>query len=392
MRRLTRSQARRAAIAAAGLARPRPARADVRHFRRVVRDLDVVQLDSVNVLARAHELLFFARIGAHDVEALRRWLWTSREMLEGWVHVASLVPMETEPLHRFRQRGRWEDPGAWAQKVTDAMPGYGDRVRDEVERDGPLRTSDLSDPGERTEGMWGWSPGRKVLHHLFSSGRIAIHERTPDFVPWYAAVDDVVPPEVRDLPDTPRDVAHERLLVRAARAQGWGTAKSLRDHHRLPYLAEVREAIARLEARGELVRIDVEGVDAPTWAHPDMVVPRSVTSRALLCPFDPLVWFRDRIEELWDFHYRIEIYTPEAQREYGYYVLPYLLGERLVGRVDLKADRQAGELQVRGAWAEADVDVAHAAGELRDELDEMASWLGLDTVTVTRKGSLATAL
>ena len=173
----------------------------------------MVQLDSVNVLARAHELVFFARVGAHDVESLRHWMWRSRDMVEGWVHVASMVPMDAEPLHRFRQHARREDPGAWLQQVTDAMPGYLERVRQEVEQDGPLRTQDLSDPGDRTEGMWGWSPGRKVLHHLFSTGRIAIHERGADFVPWYTAVEDVVPSRVRDRPDVPRDEAYDRLFT-----------------------------------------------------------------------------------------------------------------------------------------------------------------------------------
>ena len=376
MRTLTLSQARRAALGASGLLRERPSgRVDVRHFRRVVRDLDVVQLDSVNVVARAHEMPFFSRLGAYDTEALRRWLWLSREMHECWAHVASLMPTEAEPLLRHRQREH-AHPWPSIQRIVEEHPGYVDEVERQVREHGPLTVSDLEQAGQRSREFWGWNPGKKALHWLFLAGRTAVHERTPSFVAAYAGREQVLPAEVVEHPGVPREEAQEQLLLRAARVQAVGTAEDLADHHRLP-IREARAAIDRLVRRGELVEVDVRGWDRPAFAHPDLTIPRRANARALVAPFDPIVWFRPRLARLFGFDYRIEIYVPESQRQYGYYVFPFLLGDRFVARVDLKADRKAGRLLARGAWFERGVDRAHVERELSAELEAMGAWLDL---------------
>ena len=391
MRRLTLPQVRRAALAASGLLRPRPTgRVDVRHFRRVVADLDVVQLDSVNVVARAHEMPFWSRLGTYDTEALRQWLWLSREMHECWAHVASLMPTEAEPLLRHRQ---WEHGHPWPsiQRIVDEHPGYVDKVEAFVHEQGPVTVSDLDQAGQRSREFWGWNPGKKALHWLFLAGRTAVHERTRTFVAAYHARHHVLPPEVIDHPGVPREQAYEQLLLRAVRAQAVGTAEDLADHHRLN-IVEARAAVARLVARGDLVEVDVREWDRPAYTHPDLVVPRRAGARAIVAPFDPIVWFRPRLARVFGFDYRIEIYVPEAKRQYGYYVFPFLLDDRFVARVDLKADRATGRLLVRGAWAEAGTDRHHVARELAVELQAIGAWLGTPDVVVSDRGDLAGAL
>ena len=392
MRALTLSQARRAALGASGLLRARPAgRVDVRHFRRVVDDLDVIQLDSVNVVTRAHEMPFWSRLGAHDTEALRRWLWLSREMHECWAHVASLMPTSAEPLLRHRQHEH-SHPWPSIQRIVEEYPGYVDKVEAFVHEQGPVTVSDLEQAGTRSREFWGWNPGKKALHWLFLAGRTAVHERTRTFVAAYAGREAVLPDPVLEHPGVPREAAYEQLLLRAVRSQALGTAEDLADHHRLN-IVEARAAIARLAERGELVPVHVTGWDRAAYTHPDLVVPRSAAgARALVAPFDPIVWFRPRLARLFGFDYRIEIYVPAARRQYGYYVFPFLLGERFVARVDLKADRATGRLLVRGAWAEPGVDRTHVARELSAELHAMAAWLGTPEVEVADNGDLSGAL
>jgi len=394
IRRLRVEQVRRAALGASGLLRARPqGSVDARHYRRVMRQLDVVQLDSVNVVTRAHELPFFSRLGSGvDTEQLRKWLWTSREVHECWAHVASLMPTDAYPLLHHR-RTENEHPWKSIQRLYERDPGYVDAVLDEVARDGPLAINQLSIRGDRTEGMWGWSPGKQALHWLFESGRLAVHERTTSFLARYDVPERVLPRTAVDAPPLPRDQAQEALILRAAAAQAVGTAQDLADHHRVP-IVEARDAIRRLVDRGDLVEVVVDTWDRPAFALPDLAIPRSAArARALLVPFDPLVWFRPRVSRLFGFDYTIEIYVPAAQRRYGYYVLPFLLGDRLVARVDLKADRKAGRLLVRGSWAEPGVDRIQVAGELADELRELATWLELTgDIEVAANGDLARML
>jgi uncharacterized protein len=392
MRTLSLPRARRLALTARGLDRPRPSpgtRRDVRHFRRVLDDVEVVQLDSVNVLARAHELPFWSRLGPHDRTARDRWLWRSREAYEGWIHVASMTGVGVWPLlwHR-RAEVR---PGRRVERMLAEDPGYPDRVLAEVADRGPTSVRDLSDAGERTGPWWGSPKGKIALDWLTATGRLAIHDRTPMFVTRYDLAERVLPGEVLDREPPPRDEAVDHLLRRAVGAHGVGTAADLADYHRLRP-AEARAGLERLTARGEVEPVRVSGWRDVAYLDPGARTARTIPARTLLSPFDPVVWFRPRTERLFDFHYRIEIYVPEADRVHGYYVLPFLLGDRLVGRVDLKADRSGGRLRIHGAFAEPDVDRCHVARELAAELTELAAWLDLGELEVGTRGDLADPL
>lgn len=390
-RTLRRDHVRRIAVRAAGLDRERPVRVDVRHMRRVVDDLDVVQLDSVNVVARAHHLVFYSRLGPHDQRAVDDWLWRSREVLECWAHVASLMPTEAWPLLAHR-RADSSVPWAGVQRIARERPDFIDDVMRQVTERGPLTVSDLAGAGERRSGFWGWNPGRTALQWLFESGQLAIDHRDRTFRAAYDLPERVLGPVI-DEPPLPRDQAVRRLVVRAAHAQGIGTAADLADTHRLG-VRETRAALAHAVADGNLVAIRVQGWSEPAYAPPAMVVPRTVRARALVAPFDPLVWFRPRLERVFGMHYRIEIYTPKADRKYGYYVLPFLLDDQVVARVDVKAHRDRGVLEVRGAWAQPvaigqrDRVAAHLLAELRD----LGRHLATPEVEVADNGDLARVL
>ncbi|MDP9495507.1 MAG: winged helix DNA-binding domain-containing protein, partial [Actinomycetota bacterium] len=263
-----------------------------------------------------------------------------------------------------------------------------------VRRRGPLQTSDLDDPGEKGDRtinpMWNWSHGKVALEMLFVQGRLAAADRR-NFVRIYDLAERVIPPAEFDAAVVPREEAQSILLERSARALGVGTADDVADYYRIR-MPEARPLLKRLVAEGRLVEVAVPGWDKPALLHPEAKLPRSVQGRALLSPFDNLVWFRDRVERLWDFFYRIEIYVPEAKRIHGYYVLPFLLDGHLVARVDLKTDRKARALLVKGAFAEPGVDLARVGRELGAELEAVAGWLGLERVDVSRNGDLASYL
>ncbi|MFA9444583.1 winged helix-turn-helix domain-containing protein [Egicoccus sp. AB-alg6-2] len=393
MRTLSAKNARRIALTAMGFGRERPGadvRRDVRHLRRVVDTVDIVQLDSVNVLARAHELPFWSRIGPHDRAARDRWLWRSRELFEGWIHVASMTGVEAWPLfhHRRASTRRWER----IREVEDRHPGYLDAVLEEIANHGPRSVRDLDDPGERSGPWWGMPKGRLALDYLAVRGDLTIHHRTPNFVAVYDLTERVIPSAVRDVEVLPLEETRERLLLRAVAAHGIGTAADLADHHRL-VTRDVRPALARLVDRGLIEEVRVRGWgDEPVYRHPQAGAARTFPARTLLSPFDPLVWRRERALRVFDFHYRIEIYVPEPKRVYGYYVLPFLLGEDLVARVDLKADRSTGRLLVRSAFAEDGADLVHVARELAAELAALGDWLDVPEVVVEPRGDLAPAL
>ena len=390
MRKLTIDQARRIALGAQGFADPRPAgRADVRHFRRVVDRIGLVQLDSVNVFSRTHYMPFFSRLGAYDRAALDAWLWGSGEMFEYWGHEASLIPVQDHNLWRWRMNGTFQWGGL--ERMRNEHPEYLAEVLDQVRERGPLRTADLHDPGERAgASMWDWSKGKLALEALFMGGEVTTAHRT-NFTRMYDLSERVIPDEHFDADGLGRDEAQSILLLKAARSMGVATAADLADYHRIR-MPEARPLIERLADEGELVEVEVEGWGRTAYLHPEARLPRKVEGRALLSPFDNLVWYRDRIERLWDFHYRIEIYVPEPKRVYGYYVLPFLLDEELVARVDLKADRKKESLLVKGVFAEAGVDLARVGRELREELEVTASWLGLNDVVISRNGDLADAV
>jgi uncharacterized protein YcaQ len=393
MRTLSLPVARRLALTAQGLDRPRPpatTRRDVRHLRRVVDATDIVQLDSVNVLARAHELPFWSRIGAHDRAARDAWLWRSRELYEGWIHVQSCTSVDVWPLLAHRRNATLKWPRL--QQVVEEDPGYVEAVLEEVAANGPTSVQDLSDPGTRSGPWWGNPKGKTTLDYLHVRGDLAVHERTANFVTVYDLAERVIPAHAREAEVPPVDVARERLLLRAARAHGIATLAELTDHHRLR-VPDARPAVAALVERGQLEEVRVRGLERePRYVLPGARAARIIPARTLLSPFDPVVWKRSRAEALFGFHYRIEIYVPEEQRVHGYYVLPFLLGDRLVARVDLKADRGEGRLLVRGAFAEPDVDRVHVGRALAEELCELGAWLGVPEVVVSPNGDLADAL
>ena len=387
---LTLDRARRLALAAQGLDLPRPdGRIDVRHLRRVARANHVVQLDSVSVAARAHELPFWSRIGAHDRDRRDEWLWRSGEMVELVAHEQSVVPVELWPLFAERR----EDGHRWTalERLRRDRPGYVEHCYEQVAERGPLAHGDLDDGGgERRPGMWGWSPGKMALAWLAARGRLAI-QRDHRFQIAYDLVERVLPAAVLDAPEPPVEEARRELLLLAAHAHGVGTAADLADHWRL-VTRDCRPVLDDLVAAGRLDRVEVRGWDEPAYRHPEVPMPRAVEGARLVSPFDPLVWFRPRLERLWRFDYRIEIYVPAADRRWGYYVLPFLLDGELVARVDLKADRDAARLLVRAAWAEDDVDHVRVADALADELRDHGTWLDCPEVVVEDRGDLATAL
>ncbi len=350
--------------------------------------MKLLQLDSVNVVARSHYLPMFARLGPYDVDALDAWTSHSGEVFEYWAHEASLVPVAHHPLVRWRM----DEPLRWRRyrELMEEHPGYIESVRDEIAAHGPLTVSDLADSGERQGPWWGYGKGKIALEALFAQGEITAY-RNGSFGRVYDLPERVVPEEILDLPTPPPEQAHEELLMLAAEAHGIGTAADLIDYHRL-HAPTVRPILARLADEGRLEEVEVPGWKRPVYLHPEATRPRTVTGSALLSPFDPVVWNRDRAERLFDFHYRIEIYVPEPKRVHGYYVLPFLLDERLVGRVDLKLDRKAGRLLVKGAFHEEGVDRVAVAGRLATDLLEMATWLGAADVVVGTRGDLVRPL
>jgi len=391
MRSISIDQARRYALAAQGFTESRPSgRVDVRHFQRVLDRVLVIQLDSVNVFSRTHYMPFFSRLGAYDRAALDQWVWRSAEMFEYWGHMASVLPVTDHSLFRWRmERSNWDR----AEQLVANRPGYLEGVLEEVRQRGPLQTSGLDDPGERdrtSNPMWNWSDGKVALEILFVKGKLAAADRR-NFVRMYDLAERVIPPIHFDAAAVPREDAQTILLERSARALGVGTADDVADYYRIR-MPEARPLLKRLVAAGQLIEVEVRGWDQPALLHPEAKLPRRVEGRALLSPFDNLVWFRDRVERLWDFFYRIEIYVPEAKRIHGYYVLPFLLDGHLVARVDLKTDRKAGALLVKGAFAEPGVDLARVGRELREELAAVAAWLGLGKVDVSRNGDLAESI
>ncbi|HSM43927.1 MAG TPA: crosslink repair DNA glycosylase YcaQ family protein [Acidimicrobiia bacterium] len=385
MRKLRNDQERRYALGAQGFIEGRAeGRVDVRHFRKVLERVGVIQLDSVNVFSRAHYMPFFSRIGPYDTEALDDWLWGSGELFEYWGHMASLLPSSQHRLFRWRMNHGWQ----WnrAEQLIAEQPGYLDAVLEEVHAKGPLRTSHLDDPGESSAGMWNWSNGKVALEMLFLQGKVTTAAR-PNFFRMYDLPERVIPSEHLDAPDPGHDEALAELLMLAAAALGVGTADDLADYYRIRMPA-ARPVLRRLVQAGDLEEVEVEGWDRPGYVHPEATLPRWARGTALLSPFDSLIWYRPRVERLWDFHYRIEIYVPESKRVYGYYVLPFLYEGDLVARVDLKTDRRRNALQVKGAFAEPGVDRKKVGRALGKELELVASWLDLDDVIVDRNGDL----
>ncbi|MEJ5946158.1 crosslink repair DNA glycosylase YcaQ family protein [Pseudokineococcus basanitobsidens] len=405
---LTAAQARRTALAAQGLARPRPeGRPTPRHLQRVVDRVGVVQLDSVNVLARSHRLPFFSRLGPYDDELLRRAGERSpRRLVEYWAHEASLVPPSTHRLLRWRMARAADEAWGRYRRILSERPRLLDDLLAAVAEGGPGTAAQLTarlHPGapRSSAGSWMVAPTEAVLagpardvkaaaEQLFWSGELSAAGRTAQFERVYDLSARVLPPEVAGAPTPSEDEAVRGLVEIAGRALGVATEPQLRDYFRLRP-EQSRAAVAALVEDGVLAPVRVRGWRRPALLHAGATFPRRATGRALLSPFDSLVFERSRAEELFGVRLRLEIYVPAARRVHGYYVLPFLLGDALVARVDLKADRGARLLRVQAAWGEAGAP-EHAPAELADELRLMAGWLGLDDVLVVGPGDLAPRL
>ena len=391
--RLPAGLARRIALGAQGFAEPRPpGPIGTRQLRRIVERLAVVQIDSVNVLSRSHYLPAFSRLGAYPRAALDELTARRHAVFEYWAHEASFLPVRLHPYLRWRMAAAEEHAWGNMVRLQREQPGFVAEVLDRVRAEGPLRASQLlEEKPERSGTMWNWHAGKVALEWLFFTGAVTATHRTTAFEKVYDLTERVLPAQVLRAP-TPDPADAVRELVRtAARALGVATERDLRDYFRLRPAA-AQAAVAELADAGELQAVEVAGWGAPAWLGPGAHRPRWIRARALLSPFDSLVWERPRVERIFGFRYRLEIYTPAAQRVHGYYVLPFLLGDELVARVDLKADRQAGVLRVQSAHAEDGVDRAAVADALAEELRLMADWLELDQVSVSPRGDLAVDL
>lgn len=383
------AQARRMALAAQGFTDPRPTgRIDRRHLRRVFDRVNVIQVDSVNVLVRSQELPLFARLGPHPRTMLADAI-DGGELFEYWAHVAAIVPSDQHRLFRWRMGADhfWQS----IPRLAREKPGFVDEVLQRIRDTGPITAADLEQRVGKKGSWWSWDDGKIALEYLFHKGLLVGVRRRRDFARQYDLAERVLPAAALDAPTPTEADARKELLTLAARSYGVATIEDLTDYHRQGRQT-IKPLVAELVEEGVLLPATVEGWSKPAFVHRDAKVPRRVDARALLSPFDSLVWFRDRTERLFDFFYRIEIYVPAPKRIHGYYVLPYLLGDRLVGRVDLKADRAAGVLRVQGAYVEPGVDALEAAGPLAEELRLMAGWLELDAVGATSRGELAQAL
>jgi len=392
---LSAREARQIALAAQGFG-DRPERATLRHVRRVFDAVSVIQIDSVNVVCRSQELPLWARLGAHDRAAIPA-LARRGAIFEYWAHEASLLPVELQPLLRWRmadaRSGGWRS----VRGIAERDPGYVAEIRAEVHARGaltarelPSRTAERPRGGPPRSGWWSWDDRKRALAFLFWAGEITATRAPTTFERIYAPLDRVLPARVLAMPTPAPDDARRELLDRSARALGVAALRDLADYFRIP-VPLARPRVAELCAAGRLREVAVEGWREPGYLHADAPAPGAIAARAVLSPFDSLIWERQRTERVFGFAYRIGIYTPAAQRTHGYYVLPFLHGDALVARVDLKADRAAGTLRVHAAYAEPGAP-RDTAGALADELTAFSRWLGLDRVAIGPRGNLARPL
>ncbi|WP_235830722.1 winged helix-turn-helix domain-containing protein [Arthrobacter cheniae] len=395
MQNLTTAQARRVVLAAQGLHRPRlDAPTSRRAVRAAVQRLQVLQIDSVNVLVRSHYLPLFSRLGSYERSQLDAMSSADpRSLVEYWAHEASLVAPELFPYLRVWQRRTWMGAGSVPAAQREVLELA---ILDLLDRGAPLTASGvqrlLGGDAERPADGWGWrwTAAKRVLEDLFARGEVGSSGRTAQFERLYAPIADVLPDPVLATQAVGKVEALAVLAERAAGALGVASARSVADYFRTP-VQETRTALETLVRAGSVQHITIDGGAEPWYLHPAAAVPRKALGRALLSPFDSLVFERDRLHRLFGFHYRIEIYTPSERRIHGYYVLPFLLRDSIAARVDLKADRASGRLLVRASHAEEDA-APDTAQELAAELRLLARWLGLDEVVVEDRGNLASAL
>ncbi|MEO7005765.1 MAG: crosslink repair DNA glycosylase YcaQ family protein [Terrimesophilobacter sp.] len=382
--------ARRIALAAQGFGRPRGAAVGTRQLNLVIERLGLLQLDSVNVFERSHYLPAFARLGGYDKSALDALAFPKKGgYLEYWAHEAAIIPVDTWPLlrwrmDRYRQRSA-DDRSAWSHANGDMIAW----LKAELDHRGPLPASAIEhDANKRSGPWWGWSEVKTGLEVLFRWGELVSAGRQR-FERTYALPEQILPAEVLGR-EVPEHEAQKQLLAHAAKAHGIGTSSDLGDYFRLKS-KDVIPVLRELQDDGVISPVTVPGWNRPAWLHRDARIPRRIDSTALLSPFDPVVWERSRAQRMFGFHYRIEIYTPKPKRVFGYYVLPLLLDDALVGRVDLKSDRQHGVLRVQAAWQEPDAPDQTAA-RLAPLLLSTARWQGLDSIEVVGRGNLSGAV
>jgi uncharacterized protein YcaQ len=398
---LSAAEARGAALAAQGMGRPRPnGRINARHLRRAIDDVGLLQLDSVNILCRSHYMSLFSRLGPYRRATLDRLAshadtapepakraGRDRALFEYWGHEASLLPVELQPLLRWRMARAEKLTYKPVRRLAAEKPELLESVLRTVRERGPICAADVATPLRKPKNPWfNWSEGKLALDYLFFAGSVCAAHRVR-FERHYDLPERVLPEAVLDAPTPAEDEAQRQLLLIAAARLGVATEADLGDYFRLPR-AESKARVGELVDAGALTAARVEGWSAPAYVTARLPTPAH-EARALMTPFDPLVWSRPRTERLFGFRYRIEMYTPAAKRVHGYYVLPFLLGDRLVARIDIKSDRQAGVLRVLGAFAEPGANPDAVAPELADELRLLAGWLELEQVSVARKGDLA---
>lgn len=393
---LSAAQARRIALAAQGFTRARPAAVSARHVHRVMDRLGVLQIDSVNVFARSHYMPLFSRLGSYDPALLDRlFLARTTHYVEYLAHEATFMPVEDWPLWRFRM-DRFRERAAAGDSWASANARTLEWVQDELRARGPLRPADLRADAPRERGTWwDWDDVKVALEHLWRTGDVAISGRR-GFERTYALAEHVIPDAIR-AQHVPRAEAIRELVRRAARSSGVATQADLADYYRIRDRAAVTQSISELVDEGELLPVRVRGWERggralPAWRHRDAVLPRRVDATAVLTPFDPVVWFRDRALRAFELDYRIEIYVPAEKRKYGYYSLPVLVDDRVVARVDLKADRAESTLRVQSAWWEPQALPDADAPRIAAEIALAASWQGLDNVSVSGWGTAAEAL
>ena len=391
----------RTALAAQGFAEPRPGTPPTRrHLQRMLDRTRLLQLDSVNVAVRAHYMPVFSRLGGYDPAMLDQAAWAHsarrpRLLVEYWAHMASMVPVRDWPLFRWRMQAIMDRPWSRFEQALQRSPGVVDEVLEAVKSLGPISAGaierELGGRGNGNRGKWwDWSDVKLVCERLFDTGLLTTGTRK-GFERLYDLPERVLPAEILAAPAIDEADAVRELVDRSAQSLGVATELDLRDYSRLSP-PRSRRAVAELVELGRLEPVTVPGWRHQAYRHVAARTPRRVEGRALLCPFDPLIWERDRTERLCDFHYRIEIYTPEPKRIFGYYVFPFLLDGELVGRVDIKADRKEGVLRVPGAFSEPGAQTPRVVAELAEELRTMAEWLGLDGVMVGERGDLAAPL
>ena len=386
--------AKRIAIAAQGFHRPRPmGKVDLRHFRRVFGDVGLVQLDSVQAICRSHYLVFFSRLGKYDQLKLDNWIWHSGEIFESWAHEASILPVGLEPFVRWKKnRARKGETWKGLYELANSQEKYVDDVMRQVSSaPSAIRASELTEPRNRSGPWWsGRSDGQKTLDWLFRIGQVAV-KRDTKFSRSYVPFDSVIPNEISGFPDPLESDSIDELILTAARCNGISTVSDIADYFRMKPIL-VREALPFLLEQNKLLPVSVEGWDEKAYLHPSVPKPAKIESRALLSPFDSLVWCRPRLERLFHFKYRLEIYVPKEERKYGYYVLPFLLNENLVARVDIKTVRTEGKLLVKGIYLENGTDPEMVISELSKELIELSHFLDLPEVSITGRSKSAMLL